>query len=335
MRPFEAIGGKGIGGAAARLGASIAILMLIFTQVPFSEIWRAIARVSVAYWMLALAGFVAGHMIGLLKWRLLIDAGRAGLSLLSAMRCYFAGLFANLCLPTVVGGDLVRAGLAIRDSGERETVILGSLLDRILDVSALLLIALAGALLAPGKLDGPERAIFAGALLMLSSAMLGGVALVRLRAPRRLSLKRRRQIARLRRAARRLARRPQLALAAIGLGLFIQMSFVLINALLGRACGIQLPLSAWMLAWPLAKTAALLPVSLGGLGVREAALAVLLGQFGVPAALAVAVGLVWQTVLAAGGGLGGLLYLLLPSAAPRSPRGAREVGSLWSPPSLR
>lgn len=329
MRPFEAIGGRGIGGAAARLGASIAMLVLIFTLVPFYEIWRAIARVSVSNWLLALAGFVAGHMIGLLKWRLLIDAG---LSLLSAMRCYFAGLFANLCLPSVVGGDLVRAGMAMRGSGDREAIILGSLLDRILDVSALLLIALAGALLARGKLDGPERAIFAGALLMLSSAMLGGLALVRLRAPRRLSLKRRRQIARLRRAARRLAKRPQLALAAIGLGLFIQMSFVLINALLGRACGIELPLSAWMLAWPLAKIAALLPISLGGLGVREAALAVLIGQFGVPAALAVAVGLVWQTVLAAGGGLGGLLYLLLPSAAPQS---AREVGSLWSPPSLR
>lgn len=332
MRPFEAIGGKGIGGAAARLGASIAMLVLIFTLVPFYEIWRAIAQVSAAYWLLALAGFVAGHMIGLLKWRLLIDAG---LSPLWAMRCYFAGLFANLCLPSVVGGDLVRAGMAMRGSGEKEAIILGSLLDRILDVSALLLIALAGALLARGKLDGPERAIFAGALLMLSSAMLGGLALVRLRAPRRLSLKRRRQIARLRRAARRLAKRPQLALAALGLGLCIQMSFVLINALLGRACGIELSLSVWMLAWPLAKIAALLPISLGGLGVREAALAVLLGHFSVSASLAVAVGLVWQTVLAAGGGLGGLLYLLLPAPSPYSPQSAREIGSLWSPRSLR
>ena len=30
---------------------------------------------------------------------------------LESMRAHFAGLFANLCLPSLVGGDLVRAGL--------------------------------------------------------------------------------------------------------------------------------------------------------------------------------------------------------------------------------
>jgi len=44
--------------------------------------------------------------------------------------------------------------------------------------------------------------------------------------------------------------------------------------------------------------------------VREAALAVLLSRFGVPGSAAVGVGLLWETILIAGGLLGGLAYAL-------------------------
>jgi uncharacterized membrane protein YbhN (UPF0104 family) len=61
----------------------------------------------------------------------------------------------------------------------------------------------------------------------------------------------------------------------------------------------------------LAKLSAVLPVTQGGVGVREAALAVLFASFGVPAALAVAVGLVWQAVVITGGVVSGPLAMAL------------------------
>ena len=81
----------------------------------------------------------------------------------------------------------------------------------------------------------------------------------------------------------------------------------MLNATLGAAIGIAAGPAVWLLAWPLAKIAALAPVSLGGLGVREAALAALLLPFGVEGTLAVAQALVWQSVLFAFGGVAGLL----------------------------
>jgi uncharacterized membrane protein YbhN (UPF0104 family) len=63
------------------------------------------------------------------------------------------------------------------------------------------------------------------------------------------------------------------------------------------------------MAWPLAKLLAVAPVSVAGLGVREASLAGLLSQFGAEPAAVVAVGLLWQSILFAGGLLGGLLLL--------------------------
>jgi len=57
--------------------------------------------------------------------------------------------------------------------------------------------------------------------------------------------------------------------------------------------------------------ASLMPISLGGLAVREASLATLLLPFGVPAAQAIVCSLLWQTVMIAGGLLGGLVWLIL------------------------
>jgi uncharacterized membrane protein YbhN (UPF0104 family) len=64
-------------------------------------------------------------------------------------------------------------------------------------------------------------------------------------------------------------------------------------------------------AWPLAKLSALLPVTQGGIGVREAALAALLAPFGAPAVLTVAVGLAWEAIIISGGLIAGLVSFLL------------------------
>ena len=110
---------------------------------------------------------------------------------------------------------------------------------------------------------------------------------------------------------RQLWRRPGAAATGLLLSLAIQSSFVLLNAWLGRSVGIEVDLAVWFLVWPLAKIASLMPISLGGLAVREASLAALLLPFGVPVSRSVVCSLLWQTVLIAGGLLGGLIWLVL------------------------
>ena len=55
----------------------------------------------------------------------------------------------------------------------------------------------------------------------------------------------------------------------------------------------------------------MVPISIAGLGVREASLAALLSPLGANPAKVVAVGLLWQTILFAGGLIGGLTLLIL------------------------
>lgn len=83
----------------------------------------------------------------------------------------------------------------------------------------------------------------------------------------------------------------------------VQAVFVQLNILLAEAAGVDVPAAAWFFAWPLAKLIATVPISLAGLGIREASLALLLAPLGGNSAQIVAVGLVWQTVLLVAGAL--------------------------------
>jgi glycosyltransferase 2 family protein len=76
-------------------------------------------------------------------------------------------------------------------------------------------------------------------------------------------------------------------------------------------------LAPWFVAWPLSKLIAVLPISLGGIGVREATLVSLLAPYGAPRAAVLASGILWQAVVTVTGLTGFLVTQMLPRRAPR------------------
>ena len=317
----DASEGRGWRSAASvtRLVVGFAILALLFVLLPRDRIWAAIRSVPPALWLLVVAGYMAGHSLGLMKYRMMVNLGGADLSYPQAAQCYFGGLFGTLFLPSIVGGDVVRVGVGLRMARHRAGFLLGSLIDRLMDVLALALTAAAGALLLPGQLEPRSRRIFLLAMVAVTIAIAAAAVVFAKLPARGFSFHFRRNLARVRQAGRSMRRRPHVVLVSLVGGIAVQSSFVLLTALLAEVCGLHLRLPAWFLAWPLAKLAALMPISQAGLGVREAALAALLVPFGAPPALTVAVGLVWQTVIYAGGLLSGLLGLLARRISNRSP----------------
>jgi uncharacterized membrane protein YbhN (UPF0104 family) len=304
----------------ARAFVTAAILSALLLWLPRQELLGALSRTPFGLWALVVVCFLAGHGATALKWRLLLAAAGLRQPVGEALRAHAAGLCANLCLPSIVGGDVVRAGIVIRRRGGAAPVAVGSLADRVIDTTALTLLAALGAVLAPGVLDGLAGRILPLAALGCFATIVGALVAARLFDPRRLPPALARielPLARLREALGALAARPATAGAALLLSLCVQAGFVALNALLGGALGIALPFSAWLLCWPLAKFAALVPVSLGGIGVREAALAALLAPFAVEPARAVAQSLIWESVLVSGGLAAGAAALLLGARAAR------------------
>lgn len=300
--------------AIVRLVLSGVILFAVFRIVGGEQILDALGRVRLIPWLAALAGFLVLHVLSAAKWRFFLGLAGARLTMLASVKCYSAGLFANLCLPSLVGGDVIRAGLAMRLTDEKEAVLLGSVVDRLSDVLALGLLVACGMIAAPAAAKQVHQGAVSGFLvfsILLGCAVAGGITAWYLmtRVPlRKLPKKLARFSIKVLRALRAVRGRP----AQVALGLLfcfgLQSGFVVINIGLGDMMGMDLDVRLWFLLWPLAKIAAMLPVSLGGLGVREAAFGVLVKPF-LDSKLAVAESLVWQSVLIAGGLLAGAYWL--------------------------
>ncbi|MDZ4674398.1 MAG: lysylphosphatidylglycerol synthase transmembrane domain-containing protein [Gemmatimonadota bacterium] len=312
MKPAEPPAPPRWGRLALRILGSALILGVLLALVPLGELRDALGRVPPAIWVGALAIYLSLHLIGVSKWRLLMNGAGAGLSFPDTARCYYYGLFGNIFLPSIVGGDVVRAGLAARLSRSRSGVILGSLVDRTLDTAGLAAVAGLGALMVPTALDERSRATF---LAVLAFMAVGGAAFIAIVAlvpwVRRLPYRIRRKLVTPRRAFLALRRQPGRLVTSLLLGIMLQTLLVLLNAWLGRVMGVDIPIGVWLFVWPLAKIAAILPVTQGGIGVREGALVVLFQPFGVPAAAAMATGLVFTAIVMLGGLVGGVIARVL------------------------
>ena len=136
-----------------RLVVSLSVLGLLLAVVPLDALWAALRSVPPVAGLLVLIGFLLGHAVAALKWRLLMGPLKDVPPALW-LRAHFAGLVANLCLPGVAGGDVVRAGWVMRRVSQREDIAVASVADRGIDVSALVVLAFAGAVWM-GRLPGP------------------------------------------------------------------------------------------------------------------------------------------------------------------------------------
>ncbi len=289
---------------AAVSGIVVAVLLSV---IPVDTVFGALRRTSAWVWSASIAIFFAGHYLNAMKLRLLLGP-TPGLTS-ACVRAQYAGLVANLGLPGLAGGDLVRAAYLTPLCGVKRVAV-ASITDRLIDtgtVVALIAVALPLAGVPSGIRDVVQRAslwLTAGAALLL----IGGMILLRLRRFAGIG-------GHIRQAWDALKTRRPALLGALAISLVVQSAFVMTNVWLARQVGVTTDLPAWFVAWPLSKLVAVLPISLGGIGVREAALVSLLAPYGAPREAVLASGILWQGVLIVTGLVGLVVTQLLPRTA--------------------
>jgi glycosyltransferase 2 family protein len=294
--------------------AAFAVLAILFHFLPIAPLRAALAKVPPIRFAIILVLYLCAHAIGIFKWRMVVNTAGSRLDISTSAQCYLGGLFGTLFLPSIIGGDVVRVAVGLRRSPRPAAVLAGNLVDRFLDVAAQATLVLLGLILLPGSLP-PQFATLARKLLLAGAIVAAVVAILLILLLKPLLAGRshrfRRRLARFRHAFRSVRRRPQVVVFAWSLGVLIQGTFILLNALLAISCGLTLPLRVWLFAWPLAKLAALLPLTQGGMGIREAVLVALLLPFGAASSLTLASGLVWEGIIICGGLISGLFAFLL------------------------
>ena len=279
------------------------------------QLWGRLQQAS-PWWLLA--GFlfsIASNLVSAWRWRAMARWLGAEMSLASSMRWYFQAIGLNVLLPgAVVGGDVYRA-IALQRTGQAKAASnLSVILDRVSGLWMLCAIGGLGAV-ACASILAPwlhiNTAVFGGLLLAVTALwlLLPGLLLLGLHQGW-LSLPGA-WLGPIRTAALSPDSMRQLLIQAASSAL-VQLLSAAALACGAAALGASQAPQVWAFAIAPVFLMAALPVSVGGWGTREAAAVAALAPFGVPAVLAVGVGLLYG-VFALGQGALGALALGLPA----------------------
>lgn len=311
-----------------RWGGTLGLVGYLGTRMDWPALGRSFAGMDFRFFMASVTVFVLAQMASALRWRALAQAQGFRDPIGPFARWYAAGMFCNLALPSSVGGDVVRAWyLARKGNGavlaRRQAAVASVLLDRATGLGVLIGVAGVAALAAPAGL--PAR-VTAPVWLAVSAAVCGLLAwpviskVGRKVAPR---------FAPLLGGVDGVLRDPVLLGTTTACSVVVQLGSVAQVALVGMGLGIDLPWAFYGCVVPLVSLLTLLPVSLNGMGLREAGYVGLLAPMGVSATQSVALSLLGfaATSLVALAGLPVLLAEGMPRRANDPIGGSDESGT--------
>lgn len=272
----------------------IAILVVLLARQDWGHLVGVLATARLELIAIAAVLMVSSVSLKAWRWRAILEGMSIHLHWREALEVTYSAFFIGLITPGRLG-EVVKAFHLQRHHGTpvREG-LLSIVADRLLDIYALLVAWVVAACCWPGEVPLALRVVgVAGLALGL------GLVTVMVRAGAWLEgwLARLPDRGRLRRL-RRLDVRGLAEVLRRGMGwrpvLFTAIPYVCLfgtGVVLGRAVGITEPVSYMVLVVASASLLALVPVTISGLGTREAVFVLLLGRHGIPSEAAMALSL--------------------------------------------
>lgn len=282
-------------GPAVRIAASIAMLAVLISRLHLSGLLPARHHSAVAFLLVALMVTLTGIILSALRWQRVLVALELPTRVRTAINLYLAGLFVGNFLPSTVGGDVVRISRLARLNGERTGPFASVVLERLTGWLVLPVITLAALLANPGLLHLGPATRLAVAVSLVTLFLL--VVMTALAGHPRLGgrLARRKDWVRFVGAVHlgldRFRRRPAAAIEVLAVAFAYQLAVALAAFLAAAALNLDVGWTAILAFMPVVAIVQVLPVTIGGLGLREGAFILFLGPLGVSTSQAIALGL--------------------------------------------
>jgi glycosyltransferase 2 family protein len=285
---------------AARIGASALILVFLLHRVRLHALTPKWDHTTILWLAAGVACFVLAIAMSTLRWRCVLQAMDVPSRFGSLFNTYLACQFVSSFLPSSIGGDAVRVTRLSSQNTQPEApdapdAFASVVLDRMSGWLILPLLCLAGLAVNPALRQEGRSSRIAVTLSVVSLAALAVVIVVAASPRFGGRLTGRRGVARFFGAVHlgidRLRHRPIAIAQVLGAALIYQLAVITAALLATHALGIHIGPTALLAFVPAVAIVQVMPVSFGGLGVREGAFVLFLKPLGVAASHAVALGL--------------------------------------------
>jgi uncharacterized protein (TIRG00374 family) len=296
-----------------RVLVSVGLLCAVATQVDFTTGGDRLENGRWRFFGFAVTLLLGAFVVGAARWHVLLKAAELEGTRLQTLRAYMIGVFSTNFLPSQFGGDVARAWLA-GGPGTRVRAATTVVIDRLTILVCLLVLAWLVVLADSDPIPTSLLVALAATTVVVLVIMLGGAVVSATSGWRFRRILPSAVVQSLRDAnvtARRCLSGARVLQAVVALGLVYQVLVVLALWLLARALALDLAFSVLVVSVPIVHVLTALPVSIGGLGVREGGFVILLGEAGVAPTDATLLSLLSGAAFAAAS-LPGAVALVIP-----------------------
>jgi uncharacterized protein (TIRG00374 family) len=280
--------GRRVLSTLAKLVVSGTVVLLLLRRIGVESVVTELAKTQGGWVGLALAVFALSNLLGAVQWRWFLLSRGVELPFATVVAFYHVGLFFNNFLIGYVGGDVFRIYDAARASGRTAEAASAVFFDRLVGFVALTTMALGASFFLLHAYDvGPAllampillMTLWAVALATLFHSRLAGklASAGDVLLPRGLRLR----LFNLYWQLHAFRHERGLLARAFGLSLVVQTLRVLVHYFTARAVGLNTHLAYFVIFVPIIALVSSLPITFGGIGVREQSAVSLFGQAGV------------------------------------------------------
>lgn len=301
-----------------RIGISIILLFFLFKfqHVDTQEVLKSIKNADKGLLLLALVVYFSVYILCLFRWNMLLKGAKIHLSLKRVIISFSGGVFFNALLPSTIGGDLVRSIDLSTHTKRPKEVVATVLLDRLSGYVGLVIVALLS-LLFGWKLIHHKSvllsiAIITGVLIVVLLVLFNSFAYSKinqiLHSPRAGRI--REAIKNLHQEIHIFRHHKKIIVNNLILSVLIQVAFPLAFYITALSLGIKINIIYFFIYLPIIGAITLLPISIGGLGLRENITRIFFVQAGVVGNAAVAMAILNTFFIFVYAAIGGLIYVL-------------------------
>ncbi len=306
----------------AKLCVSVGLIAYLGSQLALGDLAEIFAKMRPSFFVGAVSFFVISNCLGAVQWFWLLRAQDLPVSFRQALIFYFVGVFFNNVLLGNIGGDAMRILDIRRLTGRATDGVAATFMDRFVGLFSTCTLALA----AYPLIATSERAwlvsvllpVFLGLILLLAmglSQRIGGFnegLIVRF-----LPTKVAEVVGKLRQSIVVYRHRIGLLCAVWIISIGVQSSRILVYWMAGLALGMDPGLVYFVCFQPVAAVLAAVPISIGGLGVREGTLVGLFSSVGISQELSTAMSLLGYIAGILASLFGGIAFVVRRTEAAR------------------
>ncbi len=282
-----------------KISVSGGLLYAVISKTGFGRVLSTLKGINVLSFVLAVLIYMVTIYISSIRWRLLLHEK---FELKRLVSLYFIGSLFNHLLPGLIGGDAVKAYYLYRDMGRGSSAVASVFMDRYIGFTALMLVGLMAFPFGFSYFRGSYIEWVLPLIVLIFIA--GSFFFFGLRIGSRFK-----PLAGFYDYFAAYKKKKTILIKTLLLSVLIQAIIIFAVYILAGGLGVGVPLLPLFVFIPVIWTIATIPVSISGLGVREASFVLLFGFLGINPVHATAVSFAWFLSVATGSLPGLIEYL--------------------------